>query len=248
MHPALKFVEHRPWSLPNRPWIMAQNWHDLLFAHWEVPVARIRDLVPRELEVDRFDGGAWIGVVPFTMSGVRLRGTPALPWVSAFPELNVRTYVTAEGKPGVWFFSLDAARRAAVEAARLAFHLPYFYARMTARKTGKNIAYSSLRKDRRGSGERLDAQYEPAGECFRAKLGTLEYFLTERYCLYARKPNGALLRCEIHHAPWPLELARAEFACSTLMKGLRVELRGAPLLHFARLQEVIVWAPEIVRI
>jgi uncharacterized protein YqjF (DUF2071 family) len=248
MHPSLKFVEHRPWPLPNGPWIMAQNWHDLLFAHWEVPVTTIRDLVPRGLEVDSFDGRAWIGVVPFTMSGVRLRRTPPLPWISAFPELNVRAYVTAEGKPGVWFFSLDAARRAAVEAARLTFHLPYFYACMTARRNGKNIAYSSLRKDRRGSGERLDAKYEPAGECFHAKLATPEYFLTERYCLYAQRPDGALLRCEIHHAPWPLQSARAEFTRNTLTTGLKVELRGEPFLHFARLQEVIVWAPHIVRI
>lgn len=227
---------------------MAQNWHDLLFAHWEVPIARMRELVPRGLEVDSFGGRAWIGIVPFTMSGVRLRGTPALPWISAFPELNVRTYVTAEGKPGVWFFSLDAARRAAVEAARLTFHLPYFYARMRAQKKGKDIAYSSLRKDRRGNGERLDAKYSPAGECFHARVGTLEYFLTERYCLYAQRPDRVLLRGEIHHAPWALQLARAEFACSTLTEGLRVELRGEPLLHFARLQEVIVWTPQIVRI
>lgn len=227
---------------------MAQTWHDLLFAHWEVPVAAMRELVPRGLDIDTFDGRAWIGVVPFTMSGVRLRGTPALPWISTFPELNLRTYVAMEGKPGVWFFSLDAARRAAVEAARLTFHLPYFYAWMTAGKNGKDITYSSLRKDRRGSGERLDAKYEPAGECFHARPDTLEYFLTERYCLYAQKPDGALLRGEIHHAPWPLQLARAEFTCSTLTKGLRVELHGEPLLHFAKLQEVIVWAPQIVRI
>lgn len=225
---------------------MAQNWHDLLFAHWEVPVAKMRELVPRGLEIDTFEGRAWIGVVPFTMSGVRLRGIPALPWISAFPELNVRTYAQAEGKPGVWFFSLDAARRAAVEVARLTFHLPYFHARMKAQTDAQRSVYSSKRIDRRGDQEQLEAKYEPLGECFHAPLGTLEYFLTERYCLYAQRPDGGLLRGEIHHAPWLLQLARAEFARNTMTKALGVELRREPLLHFAKLQEVIVWAPEMV--
>src|SRR5262249_38071897 len=150
MHPSLKFVEHRPWALPKRPWIMAQNWHDLLFAHWEVPVEKMRELVPRGLEIDTFEGRAWIGGVPFRMWGVRLRGTPALPGFSAFPELNVRTYVTANDKPGVWFFSLDAANQIAVEVARVWFHLPYFFARMRLGAAGDEIGYFSQRMDRRG--------------------------------------------------------------------------------------------------
>src|SRR5262245_39187164 len=109
MHPSLKFVEHRPWKLPTRPWVMAQDWEDLLFAHWPVPVEVLRGLVPGGLELDTFERQAWIGIVPFRMSGVRLRAMPAVPRLSAFPELNVRTYVKAGGKAGVWFFSLDAA-------------------------------------------------------------------------------------------------------------------------------------------
>src|SRR5690349_6710130 len=130
MHPSLRKLDHRPWPVPSRPWIMAQNWHELLFAHWRVPVEAVRPLVPQGLEIDLFAGDAWLSVVPFRMSGVRLRGTPALPWLSSFPELNVRTYVCAEGRPGVWFFSLDAASRLAVGVARAWFHLPYFNARM----------------------------------------------------------------------------------------------------------------------
>jgi uncharacterized protein len=247
MHPSLKFVEHRPWALPKGPWIMAQNWHDLLFAHWEVPVAKMRELVPRGLEIDTFTGRAWIGVVPFRMSGVRLRGTPALPGLSTFPELNVRTYVKAEGKPGVWFFSLDAANRVAVEVARAWFHLPYFSARMRSEHEGNEIRYASRRLDRRGSGESLEMKYKAEGEQFRARPETLQYFLTERYCLYALRPDGALLRGEIHHTPWTLQEARAEFMENTMAKSLRVELRDEPLLHFSRLQGVVVWAPEVVR-
>jgi uncharacterized protein len=247
MHPSLKFVEHRPWALPEGPWIMAQSWHDLLFAHWEVPVAKMRDLVPRGLEIDTFGGRAWIGVVPFRMSGVRLRGTPALPGLSAFPELNVRTYVKAAGKPGVWFFSLDAANRIAVEVARTWFHLPYFFARMKACRNGEQINYSSRRNDRRGSGEWLEAQYEPLGECFHPQPGTLEYFLTERYCLYAVRKDGALLRGEIHHRPWALQPAQAAFDENTMAEALAVSIQGEPLLHFSKLQEVVVWRPQLVR-
>lgn len=247
MHTALKFVEHRPWTLPKGPWIMAQTWHDLLFAHWEVPVQKMRELVPRGFEIDTFAGKAWIGVVPFRMSGVRLRGTPAVPGLSAFPELNVRTYVTAGGKPGVWFFSLDAANRIAVEVARAWFHLPYFSARMRSEDDGDEIRYVSRRADRRGSGESLQMKYGAGGKYVNAKPGTPEHFLTERYCLYAERGDGALLRGEIHHGPWRLQTARAEFAENTMTKALGLELRGEPVLHFSKLQEVVVWPPRVVR-
>jgi uncharacterized protein YqjF (DUF2071 family) len=127
----LEQVAHRPWPLPPGGWVMAQIWHDLLFAHWPVPQAVLRPRIPAQLAVDTFDGQGWLGVVPFRMSGVRLRGTPRVPWLSAFPELNVRTYVVADGKPGVWFFSLDAGNAIAVAIARAWFHLPYFRARMS---------------------------------------------------------------------------------------------------------------------
>jgi uncharacterized protein YqjF (DUF2071 family) len=226
---------------------MAQRWHDLLFAHWPLPREKMRELVPRELELDCFEGQSWIGIVPFRMSGVRLKGTPSVPGLSAFPELNVRTYVKLEGKPGVWFFSLDAANRVAVEVARAWFHLPYFSAAMAAACEEREIAYRSLRTDRRGRGARLVARYAPAGDGFLAKTGTLEHFLTERYCLYAQRRQGRLLRAEIHHAPWRLQNASATFEENTMTAGLGVELKGAPLLHFSKLQEVVVWAPEEVR-
>jgi Uncharacterized conserved protein len=248
MHPALKFVQHRPWALPKGPWIMAQNWHDLLFAHWPVSTEKMRELVPRGLELDTFDGRAWIGIVPFRMSGVRLRGTPALPGLSAFPELNVRTYVNAKGKPGVWFFSLDAANRVAVEVARAWFRLPYFLARMRLEARGDAIHYSSRRVDRFGRSETLKMKFEAGGQGFEARPGSLEYFLTERYCLYAQRKVGGILRGEIHHAPWVLQNARAEFVENTMTTALGVELCGEPLLHFAKLQQVVVWPPDVIRI
>lgn len=132
-------LTHRPWSPPNRAFAMWQVWHDLLFAHWPVPPEMLRPTIPAGLDLDLFEGQAWVGVVPFRMSGIRLRGQPlAAPWVGAFPELNVRTYVTAPGgdRPGVYFYSLDAANPVAVALARRWYHLPYFFARMSSRERG----------------------------------------------------------------------------------------------------------------
>ena len=132
MTPVLKEVAHRLGPLPAGPWVMAQSWHDLLFAHWQVDAIVLGSLLPSQLQIDTFEGSAWLAIVPFRMTGVRLRGTPALPWLSVFPELNVRTYVTCDGQPGVWFFSLDAGNPLAVTIARAWFHLPYFRARKCA--------------------------------------------------------------------------------------------------------------------
>lgn len=244
MHSALATLEHRPWPLPAGPWSMAQNWHDLLFAHWPVAAEVLRPLIPRSLKLDGFEGQSWIGVVPFRMAGVRLRGMPAVPWLSAFPELNVRTYVAADGKPGVWFFSLDAANRIAVEIARAWFHLPYFRARMAMRREADEIFYASQRTDQQGRDENFEARYAASGEPFQARPGTLEHFLTERYCLYAQRPDGRMLRSEIHHAPWELQMARADIARNTMADNLNMRLAGEPLLHFSKLQKVVVWAPE----
>jgi len=247
MHTSLRSLAHRPWALPTGQWVMAQKWHDLLFAHWAVAPEVMRELVPAKLELDMFNGQAWIGIVPFTMSGVRLRGTPALPWLSTFPELNVRTYVAAGAKPGVWFFSLDAANPLAVEIARQWFHLPYFKARMSARAKADGIEYSSRRDDRRGASEQLQASYCGKGSWFEAKPGTLEYFLTERYCLYAQQTSGELLRGEIHHASWKLQEAQASFAVNTMTKHLDIQTSGPPAtLHFSKLQEMVAWAPQKV--
>src|SRR3954462_5743825 len=125
---------HRPWPLPSGPWTLAQSWEDLLFAHWRVDAGQVRKLVPPGLELDEHDGSAWLGVTPFVLTGFRLRGTLPLPRVSAFPELNVRTYVTVDDRPGIWFFSLDTPSRLAVEGARRAYKLPYNLARATAEK------------------------------------------------------------------------------------------------------------------
>src|SRR4051795_4757016 len=147
-------VTHRPWPLPSGPWVMAQSWIDLLFAHWPVDAEQLRAIVPASIPIDTFDGTAWLGITPFELTGLRPRGLPAL---SRFPELNVRTYTMLGGKPGIWFFSLDAGSLAAVWGARLTYRLPYFKARMGIAREGR-IRYRSVR-----AGARLEAAYEPTG-------------------------------------------------------------------------------------
>jgi uncharacterized protein YqjF (DUF2071 family) len=224
---------------------MAMTWHDLLFAHWPVAASALRPLVPATLELDTFDGAAWIGVVPFRMSGVRVRGTPALPGPGAFAELNVRTYVTDGAKPGVWFFSLDAASRVAVRAARRWFHLPYFDASMTCDEGGGAILYRSRRTHVEAPPAEFVARYGPSGLDSRATPGSLDHWLTERYCLYAADPGGALLRSEIHHARWPLQPAHAAIHVNSMAAAAGVTLpAGPPRVLFTRRLDVVAWAPE----
>jgi uncharacterized protein YqjF (DUF2071 family) len=220
---------------------MRQSWLDLLFAHWPVPAATLRPLVPASIAIQEHDGTSWVGVVPFRMEGVMARGLPDLPGVSAFPELNLRLYVEVGGKPGVWFVSLDAANRLAVWGARRFFHLPYFHADMEAREEDGRVRYFSAR---RGAGPRVAfrGEYGPASDVFATRPGTLEHFLTERYCLYAQDPAGSILRAEIHHVPWPLQRATADIAENTIGDGQAIALAGPPpLLHFSRRLDVVVW-------
>jgi uncharacterized protein len=236
---------------------MSQTWHDLLFAHWPISAERLRPLIPAPLEIDKFQSQAWIGVVPFRMSGVRLRGIPAVPMLSAFPELNVRTYVTHCGKPGVWFFSLDAANAIAVSIARAWFHLPYFNARMRCENRAGWIEYSSERTHRGAAKATLRMRYRPTGEIFQARSSTLEHFLTERYCLYAADSKGQISRGEIQHAPWPLQPAQAEFHQNTMIEAMECGASAPlstsdprhpnePLLHFSLRQDVVVWHPKSI--
>ena len=233
---------HRPWPVPRAPWLMTQSWHDLLFAHWRVDVSEVRRAVPTAFDLDLFNGEAWVGVVPFSMTNVALRGTPALPWISTFAELNVRSYVRVADRPGVYFFSLDAARWLAVATARTLLNLPYYTADMNVERRLDGVRYGSSR--RRGGPAAFEAVYEPSGVPFHATVGSIEYFLTERYCLYHHNRCGQPYRLDIHHRPWCLRAAHAEITTNTMAAASGLTLNGAPaLLHFARRQDVVAWAP-----
>lgn len=244
MRPAaiLDTSAHRTFAPPNAPWVMRQTWRELLFAHWPLPPESLRPLIPAGLALDTYDGRAWLGVVPFRMERVHFRLTPSVPWFSAFPELNVRTYVTVGAKPGVYFFSLDAGNPVAVAAARAFFYLPYFNARFRVARSGETITYACRRVDRRSPPAGLVATYRPTGPVFRAQPGSLEAFLTERYCLYSTDRRGTIYRGEIHHRPWPLQPAEAQFERDTMASAAGIALPDIPpLLHYAERLEVLIW-------
>jgi uncharacterized protein len=221
------------------------RWCDLLFAHWEVAAADLRALIPSGLELDLFEGRAYLGVVPFRMQGVTPRGVPALPGLHSFPELNLRTYVTAGGKPGVWFFSLDAGQKLAVRVARRLFHLPYFDARFDIKLLNGEVDYAAVRTHAHAPAGSFAAKYGPAGAVYRAAEGSLDSWLTDRYCLYSADLAGRVYRGEVDHEPWPLQPARACIRLNTLGDLVGIELTGPPqTLHFAKLLAVRAWRIE----
>jgi uncharacterized protein YqjF (DUF2071 family) len=233
---------HRPWPLPERSWVMAQTWTDLLFAHWSVTPQVLRAIVPPQLPLDTFDGRAWIGVTPFGVRNLRLRPTPPVPFLSAFAEINVRTYVTVEDKPGIFFFSLDAGSSLAVAAARHAYRLPYFRARMSIARDTHGVQFTSRRIGHEAPA-RADfrGHYAPVGDTFHAPSGSLEHWLTERYCLYTFDEQRRVQRADIHHPPWPLQRAEAAIDVNTMTAEIAVQLRDEPLLHYAQRQDVVFW-------
>lgn len=237
-------VSHRPWPLPRLPWIMFQSWRDLLFAHWPLPAERLRDRVPTELTLDEFDGTAWIGLTPFRVAGLRVRCLPPLPDASEFPELNLRTYVRVDGKPGIFFFSLDAGSRLAVWGARTAYRLPYRRARMTIEAKDEWIDFRSRREE--GEAE-LSARYRPTGSASRPAPGTLEHFLFERYALYVVLRSGRILRGDIHHRPWWIQPAEMEITSNTVASAQGIRLPDQePLTHFSSQQDTLIWPPRTV--
>jgi uncharacterized protein YqjF (DUF2071 family) len=225
---------------------MTQTWHHLLFAHWPIPAEAMRVLVPQALDLDLYAGQAWLGVVPFGMRNVRPRLLPAVPWLSHFPELNVRTYVRLRDrgivKPGVFFFSLDAANPVAVEIARRTFFLPYFRARMRLTDDGRRIHYQSARTHANAPGAVFIGSYGPVGPVYHAIPSTHDHWLTERYALYTTGPGDRPYIGEIHHLPWPLQLGEADLQVNTMAGAAAMHLPDVPpLLHFAREIVMVAW-------
>ena len=248
MNDILRQTAHRPYPLPAGPWRLSQRWNDLLFAHWPVSAAEITPHLPNGMEVDTFEGSAWLGVVPFWMDQVRTRvwgeASISVPGATSFPELNLRTYVRSRitGLPGVFFFSLDASSPLAVLGARIKFHLPYFWSRMRlTNDSDGTIRYSSTRLLSRQSA-RFKGTYRSLGPPAPPSApGTLAHFLTERYCLFTGH-RGRILVGHIHHLPWPLEPAEARMEVNELPQASGIPLSAIPpVLHFARSLRVYLW-------
>jgi uncharacterized protein len=236
---SLEEVEHRPWPLPDRPWVMGQTWDDLLFAHWRVDPDVLRPHIPDRLSIDEHDGSAWIGVTPFVVSGLRARGMLPLPYISSFRELNVRTYVTLDAKPGIWFFSLDASSRVAVAAARRLYRLPYFRADITFDRSPERVLYECVRNEQKA----FSCAYRGLGSPAASTPGSLEHFLVERYCLYTEHERQ-VFRAEVHHRPWPLEEAEVSIDLNTMPPdAVRVDVES--IAHFSRQQDVVIWSLQV---
>lgn len=228
---------HRPWPVPSTPWKMTQTWHQLLFLHWRVEPDALYPRIPKSLKLDTYDGWAWLSIVAFHITGARLRLMPAVPPMSRFPELNIRTYVTCENKPGVYFFSLDAANPLAVNGAKIFYHLPYDVAKITVEKADGWVYYHSRR---RGSAKEFKARYRPESSVFHAEPGSLPYWLSERYCLYTEHKQ-CLYRCEILHEPWPLQQAQVEIIKNTMIDIDSVSLSKPALVQYADRQKARMW-------
>ena len=237
-------MNERPGGFP----VMHQNWGKLLFMHWRIEEKLLRPLIPHSLQINTFDGSAWIGVIPFTMWGIRASFLPLIPGTSAFHELNVRTYVSLNGEAGVWFFSLDAANRLAVWTARTFYSLPYFNAQMALEQDGNRIQYSSTRDDQRGTAAQLRTTWAIGDRLPRSAPVSLEFFLTERYCLYIKRKEK-ILRARIHHEPWQLQNARLNSLESTMIEchGLPAP-KGDPVLHYSEEIKVGIWWPQVVKL
>lgn len=246
-------TSHRPRPLPSGRWVMTQRWNDLLFAHWPIPATALAPLIPEALQVDTFQGSAWIGIVPFWMDRIKFRGIPAVPGTSSFPELNLRTYVRDPhtGTPGVWFFSLDARNPVAVVFARMLYHLPYYWAAMSIERRGdREFAYWCRRRFS-STPVVFQARYRGLGPTRRLAEclpGSLEYFLTERYCLFTRDRDGQIMRASIHHVSWQLEEAEADIARNDLAEAVGIRLPNTPpVLHYSRRLAVYVWRLQRLR-
>jgi uncharacterized protein len=221
--------------------MISMGWEDLLFLHWPIAPSLLSARIPSGLELDLFGGAAWIAVVPFRMCHTRLRGLPPMPFSSSFPELNVRTYVRHHGRPGVWFFSLDAASAIAVWTARTLFHLPYRHATMQVNSEADEVRYRSRRNGRTEA--EFEARYRPTGPAARSVPGSLEHWLTERYRLYSADKGGRIWWGAVEHEPWPLQPAEAVVTTDTMLAPLGLGIPDtAPLCHFARRVDVKAWS------
>jgi uncharacterized protein YqjF (DUF2071 family) len=246
-------TSHKPRPLPSGRWAMTQRWNDLLFAHWPIPASAISALLPEWLEVDTFQGSAWLGAVPFWLDRIKIRGIPPIPGGRSFPDLNLRTYVRDQftNTSGIYCFSLDASSLIAVAVARTLYHLPYHWAEMKLeQRSEREFAFYS----RRRFASRpviFKARYRglgPTAKVAHIQSGTLEYFFTERSCLFSSNRAGQPIRASLHYVPWPLEEAEAVIERNDLASAIGIELPDRdPVLHYSRRLGVYIWPSELAR-
>lgn len=243
MHQALQYTEHRPFPIPNLPWVMRQRWDDVLFLHWPVSPDLLRPHVPDEVELDLYDGAAWIGIVLFEVNGLRGRLLPPIPFANTFPEVNVRTYIRKNGKPGVYFFSLDTTNKLAIKAARTAYSLPYMFADVRMNRSETEVTCMSIRKERGLPRESLQVRYRPTGEKIANDEGSFQHWMAERYCLWSLF-GDELFRTDIHHRQWTLESVNVEISLNTMAQFIPRDLISTePICHYSASKTALFWLP-----
>jgi uncharacterized protein YqjF (DUF2071 family) len=246
-------TSQKPRPLPSGRWLMRQRWNDLLFAHWPVPAEALQPLLPDGLQVDTFQGSAWLGAMPFWMDRIKVRGLPPIPGSRSFPDLSLRTYVREErsGTPGVVCLSLDACNLLAVAVGRALYRLPYHWADMHLEQRSEREFDFYSRRRLAGRKVVFRARYRGLGPSRRLaeiRSGSLEYFLMERYCLFTRNRDGEPVRANLHQVSSPLEEAEAVIEENDLASALGIKLPSSePVLHYARRLAVYVWPSERVR-
>lgn len=224
-------------SSPRLPWVMRQTWSNILFAHFPIKREVLEKLVPKALALDTYQGVGWVSIVPVHMSHVRGRNLPSVPGLSRYPGYNIRTYVTVNGKPGVYFFRLDAANWPAVMLARTFYRLPYYNANINMKSQGDFINFRS-----KGPDLSFSCRYKPMNVPARAEKGSLDEWLVERYSLYTLSKKGEPLRCDILHEPWFIQSAEVEIHPEPILSYLQIEAESMdPIFHFSKRKDVCMW-------
>jgi uncharacterized protein YqjF (DUF2071 family) len=225
------------------PWLLFMTWRDLLFASWRIPVEALRSKVPPELELDTFDGSAWVTLVPMGVTDMHWRGIPPIPGMEGFRELNLRTYIKRNDRPGIYFLSIECPAAFSDWIARHFFGVPYFEAQIAAFSDGATFHFASERTAKNQPPAALFSTFRPATESFPPAPGSLASFLVERYCLYFVH-GGEVYRGDIHHGEWKLHNAEAELDVNTITKAAGVELAAKPdHTVFVAQTDTLIWPP-----
>ncbi|KKI92857.1 hypothetical protein WQ54_06630 [Bacillus sp. SA1-12] len=245
----LNDIIHRPFPLPSKKYIMRQTWRNLLFLHWPIPIEKLRPHIPSALQIDTFNGSAWLGIILFVIDGIFPFGVSSLSLTPRFPEINVRTYVKCNGKPGIYFMSIDVGNWASLKIAKKWYRLPYHSAEISFRKEGQTFHCQSRRKGYEHTPIVFKSKYVPISGVYFPKEGTLDHWLTERYCLFSSH-NGINIYCgEIHHRPWPLQKAEIELGINTLFTPYQFDLSGVnPIAHFSTGVDSLMWNIKKIQI
>lgn len=246
MYFELSETKHRPFPIPNIPWILTQVWNDMLFLHYQVSPALLRPYVPQELELDLFEGKPWISIIPFKVTKMRARGLPHFPYLHTYLELNVRTYVKYKGIPGIYFFSLDADKLLAVLGAQMGLGLPYKKAHMSFQQEGDQFYFSSERIAH-NKAYHFDVQYERQRILYEPEPDSLDFWLLERYSMYSFW-GDFIIRGDIHHDQWKVSMVHADILTNTMTDFLPERaLQFVPShMHYSRRKRFLFFPPKIV--